>query len=627
MGEEILEWQYRHLWDYTREPWFPAIRPLGYWWNGTSWGPTGWLGGGADMESTYRKVFRMADLMRTVGADTYHRDWGWWDRAGDWNGPDFHTTGQYLRRYSMGQLIYAFIYSVDAESSVVKAHPDWLADAMTLDQSMPEVIEYEVDLLDSFAKRFGPFQWRNDSIPIAARGGDDTVLLGQEQGMLEVIRRFLDAHPECAFMGVNGGGMCLNWEYLRYASSFQFTDGQAGALADYYASYLFPPDKINNMPDIWDPAKYDPATWRGLLCSNFDFSGDTFEPAKVEGIRLICDIYHYLEARKVVGWGVRVYHPTIVGDDETMYLERLSRDRSAGIIITKHQIPGTVTIHPKGLDPKREYEVSFQESVEIYRAHGAELMAKGVTLADPARGELIYLNLTDHPGNHVDKTPPKPPTEVLVRAGHNMGQPGVDVTWHPASDDSWLSGYIILRGGVEIDRISARGGKTNYYFDHSAGADPALEYQLIAVDGAGNRSTAAGAPVSKVAPRLVFDDVAPELVYAGNWTRETGFVPAHGGTLSSAEDAGATMTVKVHGREVRLHSRVGAAGGFARISLDGVPVTTVDCYTADEIPGWTLFDHKWDEAGDHVLRVEVLGQHSERSKGTRVWIDGVSVAE
>ena len=46
-GNEVLDWQYRYLWDYTRDGWFPAIRMLGYWMNGTGWGQpgVGWTGG------------------------------------------------------------------------------------------------------------------------------------------------------------------------------------------------------------------------------------------------------------------------------------------------------------------------------------------------------------------------------------------------------------------------------------------------------------------------------------------------------------------------------------------------------------------------------------------------------
>ena len=40
-GNEVLDWQYRYLWDYTREGWFPAIRMLGYWMQGHRLGPAG----------------------------------------------------------------------------------------------------------------------------------------------------------------------------------------------------------------------------------------------------------------------------------------------------------------------------------------------------------------------------------------------------------------------------------------------------------------------------------------------------------------------------------------------------------------------------------------------------------
>ena len=40
--------------------------------------------------------------------------------------PDFRTMGDYLRKSDMGQLIYAFLYTVDPESKVAREHPDWL---------------------------------------------------------------------------------------------------------------------------------------------------------------------------------------------------------------------------------------------------------------------------------------------------------------------------------------------------------------------------------------------------------------------------------------------------------------------------------------------------------------------
>ena len=135
-GNETLDWQYRYLWDYTREGWFGAMRQGGWWWKGTGWPDprNSRLAGkrplvltgleGSDQESTYRMVFRMADYISEIGADVYHRDFGWWDRMGDWDGPDWKSTGTYLRKHGMGQLIYVPFLVVDPKSKVAREHPE-----------------------------------------------------------------------------------------------------------------------------------------------------------------------------------------------------------------------------------------------------------------------------------------------------------------------------------------------------------------------------------------------------------------------------------------------------------------------------------------------------------------------
>ena len=159
--------------------------------------------------------------------------------------------------------------------------------------------------LDIFHDRWGDFEWRNDSTPTCPRNGDDTPLLGQDAGLREVIRGFLDKYPGCAFQAVNGGGNNAGYDYARYASTVSFSDGAVGIIRNYYASLLLPPDKTSDIPDIWNPDKYDKANWRGLLCINFDMTGDTWDPAKLEGLRELIDIYHYLHKQGVVGRWVR----------------------------------------------------------------------------------------------------------------------------------------------------------------------------------------------------------------------------------------------------------------------------------------------------------------------------------
>ncbi|MHB0997943.1 MAG: alpha-amylase family protein [Armatimonadota bacterium] len=620
-GNVCLDWQYRYMWDYTRDDWFPAVRMLGYWMKGTSWS-TNWTGGNADWHSAYQKIFRTADLMRSIGADVYHRDWGWWDRAGDWNGPDFRSSGEYLRKYDMGQLIYAFLYTVDPESKVAREHPDWLIGS-SLDMSMPETIEFMKGQLDTFYNKWGRFEWRNDSIPFFPREGDETVFLGQDQGFRKLMKDFLDKHDDCAFQAVNGGGYCAGYDYIRYSSTIQFTDGGAGLLSNYYASMLFPPDKTNHMPDSWDPARYDPATYRGLLSCNFDMTGDTWDPAKLEGLRDMINVYHYLETQGVVGRWVKVYRPVVTGDNPTMYFQRMSSDNKRGIIITKHLVEGAVTVKPKGLLPDETYFVSFHESKENMKRNGSDLMKNGISMSKVAPGELIYLNLSMHPGSKLDKENPTAPTNVTKRNGTNMGYIGVEIAWKPGKDNNWISYYEIIRDGIVIDKLA----KGSFYFDHSAGADLAVVYEVRAVDGAGNKSNKAIADGQVALRSIIYNDqMNSSVIYNGTWNKQSDLLPAYEGTISSSNENGSYVELAFEGNKVMWFTKLGPECGKATISIDGNPAETVDTYAADDVWGVCMYN-KSLEPGKHIIRVGVSGDKGINAKDTFIYIDGFRIEQ
>jgi hypothetical protein len=273
-------------------------------------------------------------------------------------------------------------------------------------------------------------------------------------------------------------------------------------LRNYYAALLFPPDKTSDIPDIWNPNDYNKATWRGLLCINFDMTGDTTDAAKLEGLRELVDIYHYLHRQGVVGRWVHVFRPLITGDDPTMYLQRLSRDGKRGLIIPKRPAPGTVTIKPKGLLQKEPYVVSFHESDRSEQRSGADLMERGVSFDRMPAGELIYLNLPLHPGSKGDQQPPTAPHAVNKRKTENMGYPGVELSWKAGTDNNWVSCYEVFRDGAALDKVA----KGTFYFDHSAGADQAARYEIRTVDGAGNVSARVAAKGPTAKPAHVFDD-------------------------------------------------------------------------------------------------------------------------
>jgi hypothetical protein len=636
-GNTLLDWQYRYLWDYTRDGWFPGIRMLGDWWKGTSWGlPSGsWTGGGGDFDSTFRKVFRLADMMREVGADDYHRDWGWWDRAGDWNGPDFRTMGEYLSKSDIGQLIYAFLYTVDPDSKVAREHPDWVVKdgsgstaTNTLDMSRLEVVAFIKGQLDSFADQWGNFEWRNDSIMTSPKNGDDTALLGQDQGMRTVLQGFLDKHPGAAFQSVNGGGLYAGYDYVRYSSNIQFSDAAVGLVRNYWASLLLPPDKVADNPDAWrDVSDYDKATWRGWLCLNPDTVGDTWDPGKLDGLREFFGIYHYLQTKGLVGRWVHVFRPAVAGDDPTMYFQRMSRDGLRGMIIPKRMAPGPVTIKPKGLIPTETYVVNYQESPNIENRTGADLMAKGVTLEKMLPGELIYLNLPMHPGSMLDKEPPKPPPAIVKQRADNMGFPGVELKWQPGSDNNWISYYEIFRDGVSLDKVA----KGNFYFDHSAAADLAAAYEVRAVDGSGNASSRVAAEGDSLRRSQIIDDAPGGAIeFSSQWQHGTEEpLVAYQGTITSASRKGATAELTFEGKRVLWFTKLGAENGEAAVSIDGEPANIVDTYSADDIWGVGVYRKEFATVGRHTIRIEVLGQRgthlNERSKDTLIFVDGIRV--
>ena len=520
----------------------------------------------------------------------------------------------------MGQLIYAFIYTIDMESKVAREHPGWVLGGGTLDMSKPEVVAHLKHQLDIFYERWGDFEWRNDSTPTCPNGADDTPLLGQDQGLREILQSFLDKHPHCAFQGVNGGGNNASYEFARFASSVSFSDGAVGIIRNYWASLVLPPDKTSDIPDIWNPDQYDKSIWRGLLCINFDMTGDTWDRDKVDGLRQLIDIYHYLHAHGVVGRWVKVYRPLVEGDDPTMYFQRLSGDGKRGIVIPKHPAPGAVTIKPKGLLGSEEYFVSFQESPATEKRTGADLMTHGITIAKMPPGELIYLNLPLHPGSKLDKTPPTPPTDLTKRPARNMGYPGIELAWKPGADDNWVSCYEVFRDGALIDKV-AHGA---YYFDHSVGADLAAEYTLRTVDGAGNTSPSAKANGPAATRAQVIDD-APggAMTFAGEWRHDKGLLLPHAGTLSASNATGATATVAFDGKRVLVFAKMGADCGKMSISIDGGPAEVVDTYDADDLWGMCVFEKDLAATGKHTLTITVLGDHGPRGKGTFVYLDGV----
>jgi len=453
MGRRVYDWQYAYLWDYTNRDYYAR----------TKW-VTPWFFCSRNLQEQFTarlgSLDMGADLMRTMGMEMLWDDAGWskypgWPIADSYavvfspthEGPDFAETLRYLGKMDMTWLL-------------------WMAGRPS------------AGLLDTKAGAWGNFQWRTDGF---GRFG-----LKGERAARDQIEHFLQANPRCSFHTCCGGSRYAHqFEIQRYADVNYLSDMGRGDQTNHYFSYLELPDKwLDLLEALLQPGnQYNPATGPGMLSMTPGWYLAAEGPQQ-EQLRRLMEIYRYLRQEGVAGRWSHMVHPVIEGDTDYYYDQRISYDGKRSCLILKHQPKGTVTIRPKGLLPEYVYPVGLESKRELSMQDGATLMAKGIVLADPAPGELIYLGLPAMPGFARDKAAPDAPGRVFTRRETNIGHSGIGIYWSPGSGGGWISYHEIQRNGEIIGKASIGA----YYFDHAPGWDAKAAYSVRAVDGEGRTS-------------------------------------------------------------------------------------------------------------------------------------------
>ena len=146
-----------------------------------------------------------------------------------------------------------------------------------------------------------------------------------------------------------------------------------------------------------------------------------------------------------------------------------------------------IVVKPRGLNPELFYDIRCAKSNYQASRTGNDLMGAGVELARIEPGELIFLNLPNHPGSVAGKTPPPNPQHVTKRLGTNLGIQGVEVAWKGGAGNHGVSYCEILKDGAVV----AKAAKGSFFFDYQGHPLENLkaQYEVRAVDGAGNRSS------------------------------------------------------------------------------------------------------------------------------------------
>jgi hypothetical protein len=340
LGNQLLDWQYAYLWEFTNPEYFAKTRWAVDW-------PDPWIGAGGtpSADNWGRRLaldLRYVDLLRETGTDILWDDAGWYDKWGTWNGPEWRRTNDYLRKHGMKWVLWYPTFLATPESRVAQQHPDWMIPGQeTLEQSIPATADWQSRLLDESLGAWGDFQWRYDIAPAASANDSDS--LAADQTFRKLLQRFKSDHPQSGIDACDGGGRWISYDIARLAESGEYTDGGVGPYSSYYTSLLVPPDKLHNVVDF-DHTYYNPATDRTHLGMNPTWYRDPGDGPDVELIRKDWEIYHYLVAQGVAGRWSHVFRPKVDHDEAIWYFQRMNRDSTKGVILTKHTKHGSTYI-------------------------------------------------------------------------------------------------------------------------------------------------------------------------------------------------------------------------------------------------------------------------------------------
>jgi hypothetical protein len=337
LGNQLLDWQYAYMWEFTNPDYFTKTRWAVDW-------PDPWVGEGGtpSADNWGRRLaldLRYIDLLRETGTDILWDDAGWYDKWGTWNAPDWKRTTDYLHKYGMKWVLWYPTFLATKESKVAQQHPNWVIPGQdTLEQSIPETVDWQRGLLDKSVATWGNYQWRYDIAPAAS--SNDTDALAADQNFRRLLETFKRNHPHSGIDACDGGGRWISYDIARLAESGEYTDGGVGPYSAYYTSLLIPPDKLHNVVDF-DHTYYSASTDRTHLAMDPTWYRDPGDGPDVESIRRDWDLYHYLVAQAVAGRWSHVFRPKVENDDAIWYFQRMNRDGSKGVILTKHAKHGS----------------------------------------------------------------------------------------------------------------------------------------------------------------------------------------------------------------------------------------------------------------------------------------------
>lgn len=466
VGEQMQDWQATFKWDYTREQYLFLASIFNPYWNDPKYKQK--------TELHKQVMWDIAERCRRTGVQIAHEDDFWFDERGRgvWEGIEWTELVSYLRQSGIIFKLWICPQHFAEGTPQDLDHPDWALDPKVPDGvtvwygrgfccASAEAHNYMREFMLAREKRYGTFFWRLDGwiqAPCASSKHDHPSgqpHVQQYRHYLELLREVKGANQEMGIQGCNSGGEWVNWDKFELIENNQTSDG-GDPDALYYLSYFWPVAKMVN---------------------GGSGRGDEVNARKEIVLR------RFFRQEGIYDRYMKVYHPRAEGASTVhTYIEFTNATRTKAVILQDELPKGEVVVYPKSLTPDTEYSVTFRFKKETRTAKGAELMESGVRFLPEDRSEMIFLNLDRAPGRGTDRTPPTAPEKAWKRRETWNGRDGVAVRWSPSRDDIIISDYEVFRDGKFLDNVAIG----TFYFDPGASLNQG--YEIVAVDGDGNRS-------------------------------------------------------------------------------------------------------------------------------------------
>ena len=383
-------------------------------------------------------IIKDVEVAASLGTELYVIDAGWygnepnqwWNNVGDWFEGKWMAGGMQRivdRAHTLGMKfgLWVEIEAIGANSKLRQQHPEWLltshdkpiADSRALDLTHPEVQTFVEGEITRFIGDYGLDMYRIDHnhclTPAPTRsyqGYTEDLIWRYYDALYAIFDRLRTRFPAVVFQNCAGGGGRLDWgtmarfhnvelsDWMRLPRGFKILNGVSFSLPPEILMRAFGTEAGQQVLDGDVDAQLRHNFCRIILRGTAP-SVEELTPYLRQRVE------HYLARyreviRPILTTDARVFHHTpflsVADHAPWCVLEYAASDRSrsVAVLLRASNAPGNEFVFkPRGLDPARDYDVTFDNQETTVRFSGRQLTQKGVTvcLERPLSSEMLLI--------------------------------------------------------------------------------------------------------------------------------------------------------------------------------------------------------------------------------------------